>query len=340
MHFWRLRTVDGLSNPMRFVVGQHQEVREAEPPLEFDLDRYNASASVKKPLRHHAAVFPPRHGQWPYPAGRSGQFSFHAKKGQQVVLVSMHAASSLIWPMPCPDGFRPWSPSTDSSGHEVAFADGYRFDPDPVVFYKIPEDGDYRIEVRDSIYRGREDFVYRITLGELPFLTGISPLGATAGTKVDLTFQGGNLGDNFRQRYTAPIRPGLVFLHATNGQWRSNSDSLPGGHAGRGTRARAQQHIRRRLRNQTADRRQRTHRARGDADYFRLKGRGNKEMIFEILRDASARRSIPAWRSLTPMESRSASMTTTRIRLPASPRITPTPGSVSNFRPPAIASSA
>ena len=27
------------------------------------------------------------------------------------------------------------------------------------------------------IYRGREDFVYRIALGELPFITGIFPLG-------------------------------------------------------------------------------------------------------------------------------------------------------------------
>ena len=40
----------------------------------------------------------------------------------------------------------------------------------------IPESGEYVLEIKDSIYRGREDFVYRITLGEEPFVTGIFPL--------------------------------------------------------------------------------------------------------------------------------------------------------------------
>jgi hypothetical protein len=30
---------------------------------------------------------------------------------------------------------------------------------------------------RDALYRGREDFVYRIAIGELPFVTDIFPLG-------------------------------------------------------------------------------------------------------------------------------------------------------------------
>ena len=282
MHFWRLRTVGGLSNPVRFVVGQHQEIREAEPPVEFDLDRYNASASVKK----SSAITPP----FSLPAtvnghilpGEVDQFSFHARKGQQVVL-DVDARSLIPYLADAvPGWFQAVVAVYDSSGNEVAFAGSYRFDPDPVVFYKIPEDGDYRIEVRDSIYRGREDFVYRITLGELPFLTGISPLGATTGTKVDLTFQGGNLGDSFRRRYTAPDEPGLVFLHATSGPWRSNQipfqvDTLveepehePNNSFGGACGIKPPTVV-----NGRID-------ARGDADYFRLKGRGNKEMIFEI----------------------------------------------------------
>ena len=31
----------------------------------------------------------------------------------------------------------------DASGHEVAYDDDYRFQPDPVLHYKIPADGDY-----------------------------------------------------------------------------------------------------------------------------------------------------------------------------------------------------
>ena len=39
------------------------------------------------------------------------------------------------------------------------------------------------IEIKDAIYRGRPDFVYRITLGELPYITGVFPLGAPAGAR-------------------------------------------------------------------------------------------------------------------------------------------------------------
>lgn len=282
MRFWRLRTTGGLSNPMRFMVGQHEEIREAEPPPEFDLDRYSASSSVKKSSVATPAFSLPATINGHILPGEVDQFTFHAKKGQQVVLDVDARALIPYLADAVPGWFQAVVAVFDSSGNEVAFAGSYRFDPDPVVFYKIPDDGDYRIEVHDSIYRGREDFVYRITLGELPFLTGISPLGATAGSKVDLTFQGGNLGDSFRQKYTAPDEAGIVYLHATNGKWRSNQipfqvDTLaeepehePNNSFGAACEIKPPTIV-----NGRID-------ARGDADYFRLKGRGNKELVFEI----------------------------------------------------------
>ncbi len=53
----------------------------------------------------------------------------------------------------------------DAKGKELAYADHFRFHPDPVLYYEIPDDGQYVIEIHDSIYRGREDFVYRIAAG-------------------------------------------------------------------------------------------------------------------------------------------------------------------------------
>ena len=64
------------------------------------------------------------------------------------------------------------------SAEEVAYDDDYRFKPDPVICYDVPKDGEYVFAIYDSIYRGREDFVYRITVGEQPFVTSIFPLGA------------------------------------------------------------------------------------------------------------------------------------------------------------------
>jgi hypothetical protein len=49
------------------------------------------------------------------------------------------------------------------------------------------------LEIKDAIYRGREDFVYRISVGELPFVTGIFPLGGRAGTNTTVALTGWNM---------------------------------------------------------------------------------------------------------------------------------------------------
>jgi hypothetical protein len=81
----------------------------------------------------------------------------------------------------------------DAEGKEVAFADDYRFDPDPVLLYEVPKDGVYTLEVHDSIYRGREDFVYRVAVGEQPFITRSFPLGGRRGSKAIASIDGWNL---------------------------------------------------------------------------------------------------------------------------------------------------
>lgn len=284
--YWRLRTANGLSNPVRFIVGQHAEVLEAVPPLEFDFDRYSGGQVAKKKPGAPDIVTPP----FSLPATINGRilpgevdhFSFHARKGDQVVLV-VHARYLIPYLADAvPGWFQAIATLYDPSGQELAFADGYRFDPDPVVFYKIPEDGEYRIEVRDSIYRGREDFVYRITLGQLPFITGISPLGAQTGAKVELTFQGGNLGDQFRQKYTAPEEPGVALLHATVAGNRSNTipfqiDTIaeqaehePNQTLGSAIEFRPPFIVNGRIE------------APGDVDFYRVRGRGNKPTVFEV----------------------------------------------------------
>jgi hypothetical protein len=81
----------------------------------------------------------------------------------------------------------------DSKGKEVASAERYRFRPDPVIHFEVPNDGTYTVEIHDSLYRGREDFVYRLTIGELPFVTGVFPLGGKAGEKTSIALTGWNL---------------------------------------------------------------------------------------------------------------------------------------------------
>ena len=283
---WRLRTASGLSNPMRFAIGQHPEANEAMPPMEFDFEAYSGGAKAARKAGKHSIITPPVSPPVTINGrilpGEVDKFTFHARKDQQIVLAVQARQLIPYLADAVPGWFQAVVALFDASGHELAFADGYRFDPDPVLFYKIPEDGDYRIEVHDSIYRGREDFIYRITVGELPFLTGISPLGAKAGSIQDLTFLGGNLGDQFKQHYTAPDHAGIVSLHATRGPLRSNlipfhidtgpevPEREPNNSLGRANEVTPPVIINGRIDTP------------GDEDFFRLKGTGNKPMVFEI----------------------------------------------------------
>ncbi len=61
-----------------------------------------------------------------------------------------------------PGHFQPILRLLTPEGEEAAFADDYLVHPDPVMFFRAPADGLYRMEIRDNLYRGREDFVYRL----------------------------------------------------------------------------------------------------------------------------------------------------------------------------------
>jgi hypothetical protein len=97
----------------------------------------------------------------------------------------------------------------DSAGKEVACNDDNLFHPDPVLYYEIPKDGQYTIEIRDALYRGRADFVYRIEIGELPFLTSIFPMGGRAGNRIQLDALGWNLPGSKWPMDAGKMAPGI-----------------------------------------------------------------------------------------------------------------------------------
>jgi hypothetical protein len=125
--------------------------------------------------------------------GDTDCFRFSARKGQTLVFNT--AARSLIPYLAdtVPGWFQAVVTLYDADGVEVAYNDDYRFDPDPVLIYTIPRDGDYIFSIRDSIFRGREDFIYRISIGETPFIERIFPLGGTVNREVDVSLAGVNL---------------------------------------------------------------------------------------------------------------------------------------------------
>ena len=179
----RLMTREGLTNPLAFQVGTLREVCALEtgeaPVAEF----LPAEPPLKLPILMNGQIMP----------GDVDRFRFVARQGQRLV-IETHARRLIPY---LADAVPGWFQATlalyDSEGSELAFADDYRFSPDPVLLYEVPADGEYELEIRDSIYRGREDFVYRISLSERPFITSIFPLGCRAGQERFVSIDGWNL---------------------------------------------------------------------------------------------------------------------------------------------------
>jgi hypothetical protein len=120
----------------------------------------------------------------------------------------------------------------DSNGNELAYDDHYLFHPDPVLYCKIPKDGQYVLEIHDALYRGREDFVYRIAVGELPFVTSVFPLGSPAGAETAVELKGWNLPVQKLTMDAKDKEPGTTPLSIRRGEVISNIvpfavDTLP-----------------------------------------------------------------------------------------------------------------
>ncbi len=63
-----------------------------------------------------------------------------------------------------PGHFQPVLEIIDPDGKPLSFADDEYFQPDPVMRFKSGKAGDYLLKIRDNLYRGRQDFVYRVAL--------------------------------------------------------------------------------------------------------------------------------------------------------------------------------
>jgi hypothetical protein len=190
-HELRLETQLGLSNPLIFCVGQLPEFSE-NAATEIKEVGFRREAQNKSPRTEMSITLPATVNGQILPGG-AARYRFRAQSGQRLVMAA--AARELIPYLAdaVPGWFQASLSLYDAQGHELAYADHFRFHPDPVLYYEVPKDGDYVVEVRDALYRGREDFVYRLTIGELPFLTDVFPLGGQVGGLTTVKLAGWNL---------------------------------------------------------------------------------------------------------------------------------------------------
>jgi hypothetical protein len=286
-HELRLQTPAGLSNPMVFQVSDLPESTDTvitgsvNPPTlpaarEASLqDPAKKSArEVKLPTIVNGQIMP----------GEVDRIRFSGTKGQKLTIAVSARALIPYLADAVPGWFQATLALFDPTGREVAYEDDYRFNPDPVVAYTIATDGPHTIEIKDSIYRGREDFVYRIALGELPFLSGIFPLGSAAQPQTTFDLLGWNLPSD---KITIPAanRPSGTFLLAVRNQGQiSNSvrfaidgkpETMETARSNQ-TSAEAQPITLPSVVNGRVD-------APGDHDFFVFEGQAGEEIVAEVL---------------------------------------------------------
>jgi len=187
----RLHSRAGLSNPRTFIVGILPEFSKVDWKNDPKRKSSTEVKSVPPPAPISVTLPVTLNGQ--IPPGGVDTYRFKATAGQRLV-VAVSARSLIPY---LADAVPGWIQATvglyDSKGNEVAFADDYTFRPDPVIFYTIPETGSYSLKIHDSLFRGREDFVYRMTVGEVPFITTLFPAGGQIGAKTSVRLTGWNL---------------------------------------------------------------------------------------------------------------------------------------------------
>jgi hypothetical protein len=219
----RLLANTGMSNPIVFVVGQLPEVVQKKELLDPEAPRPRApDVEVTLPAVINSQIMP----------GTVDRYRFTARRGQHLVFAAHARALIPYLADAVPGWFQAALTLYDSAGNELAYSDHFHYQPDPVLAYKVERDGDYVLEIRDALYRGREDFVYRIEAGELPFVTSIFPLGGQARTRSTVALEGWNLPTTNLTLEPAAMKPGILPLSVRRGEQSSNSvpfavDSLP-----------------------------------------------------------------------------------------------------------------
>ena len=185
----RLVTKSGVSKPIIFIVDTVREVKELEPnnnqaiPDKAGNIKLPPMDTVKLPVVLNGQVMP----------GDVDRFRFRANRGQKLVIQTQARTLIPYLADAVPGWFQATLTLYDAKGKELAYTDDFMFNPDPVLFFEVPQTADYELEIRDSIYRGREDFVYRVKVSEQPFVTSIFPLGGSQGNSVQAEMHGWNL---------------------------------------------------------------------------------------------------------------------------------------------------
>lgn len=217
----RLRTPFGLTNPLPFFVDSFPHI--VRPPirllpaveeliernqrgLAYPLPRQDEPLEIQLPAVLDGQMLP----------GAVHSYRFQARRGQNLVAIVQARELVPYIADAVPGWFQAAIQIRNREGITIAAADHFRFQPDPVLHCLIPADGTYTLEIRDSLYRGRQDFVYRVVIGELPYVTWYFPMGGQVGRPTRVRLTGWNLP--VQTLFARPTGEGLWPLKLPNSE--------------------------------------------------------------------------------------------------------------------------
>ncbi len=164
-----LRTAQGVTSPLRFVVGELPEVAEDER------EGRPVAVLVALPVTANGRI---------YPHEDVDAWSVTLKKGQSLFVQvdanrigsPLEAKIEVLGP-----GGRLMADAVGSAGH------------DPQLFATATDDGVHEVRITDARSDGGPSFVYRLTLTTGPAVESVFPLGGRRGRPLELELTGGGV---------------------------------------------------------------------------------------------------------------------------------------------------
>ena len=170
-HQIRLITPNGVSNPQNFIVGDLPEMKEQEPN-----NTSNEANMLELPATVNGTVAS---------IDDVDMFRFKLRKGARLICDT--SAQRIGSPLDS------YITLFDPSGAKVAKSrDGNGLDS--FIDYTIQQEGEYTLHLRDIRFQGGGNFLYRLNIGELPYLQSVFPLGGKRGAANNVNVAGANLG--------------------------------------------------------------------------------------------------------------------------------------------------
>ena len=166
----RIVTPYGVSNAQNFIIGNLPEVNENEATEKAEMSNW-----LELPVTVNGVIAS---------IDDKDSFSFDLKKNARLICEVM--AQRIGSPLDSYLVLR------DSNGVEVANS-GQGSGLDSVLDYTTLAAGRYTLHIRDIRYKGGGGFRYRLSIGELPYLETIFPLGGQRGTDNTIAVTGANL---------------------------------------------------------------------------------------------------------------------------------------------------